>query len=89
MINTLQVLAILFGLWILLFTSRLQERQKLDWRRMEDAFFQYAVLTVASWYGQHFSLCQLPMHNLASETVAHVTETYHGLFMSHYSGELW
>ena len=67
---------------------RLQERQKLDRRRIEDAFFQYAILTVVSWYSQHFSLCQLPMHNMASETVTGITEKYHGLFMSHYSSKL-
>lgn len=61
---------------------RLQDRQRLDRRRIGDAFFQYAVLKVSAWYAPHFPLHQLPLHSSTSETPTKVTEVYHGMFMN-------
>jgi hypothetical protein len=48
--------------------SRLQERQRLD-RRIEDAYYQYAALRVASWYPDTFPLSDLPLHAATNETL--------------------
>lgn len=66
----------------------LHQRQKIDRRRIEDAFFQYAVLKAASWYPLHFDLEHLPLHAATPNTVAHFVEKYHGAFMNLYSGDV-
>lgn len=62
------------------------ERQKLDRRRIEDAFFQYAVLRAASWYPHHFRIECMPLHAETVNTVSKFTAVYHGAFMERYSG---
>lgn len=64
----------------------LNERQKLDRRRAEDAFFQYAILKAASWYPDYFNIQDLPLHASTMKTVTKFTEKYHGAFMDRYSG---
>ena len=61
----------------------LNERQKLDRRRAEDAFFQYAILT---WYPDYFNIQDLPLHASTMKTVTKFTEKYHEAFMDRYSG---
>ncbi len=65
----------------------LHERQKLDRRRVEDGYFQYALLKAASWYPGKFSLEDLPLHSSTVKTVALFTKIYHGVFMDKYSGD--
>lgn len=59
----------------------LRERQRLDRRRAEAAYFQYAVLRVASWYPERVPLATLPLHGSLESTLTKVTEQYHGVFM--------
>ena len=65
--------------------SLLTERQRVDRRRVEDAFFQYALLRAASWYSHHFSLSTLPLHNDTLDTLSKFTTVYHGAFMEKYA----
>lgn len=66
----------------------LKERQKVDRRRIEDAFFQFALLKAASWYPHKFDHSQLPLHANSTYTIAKFTEQYHGAFMEQYSGKV-
>ena len=66
----------------------LNERQKVDRRRIEDAVFQYALLTVASWYPEFLEPSKLPMHGQTTATIFDSTTVYHGAFMKRYSGML-
>ncbi len=59
----------------------LLERQKVDRRRIEDAFFQYAALRVASWYPAQFKDSALLLHSSTTATTAKMTTVYHGAFM--------
>ena len=58
----------------------------MDRRRVEDAFFQYAALRVASWYPEHFKLPILQFHAMTTMTISNMTTVYHGAFMRKYSG---
>lgn len=62
------------------------ERQKVDHRRIEDAFFQYALLTIQAMYPENIKLSDLPMHYNTSTTLINITATYHEAFMKRYSG---
>lgn len=66
--------------------SRLTERQKVDRRRVDDAFFQYAILRASSWYPHKFNLSSLPLHGDTRNTLSMFTTIYHGAFMEKYSG---
>jgi hypothetical protein len=68
--------------------SLLMERQKVDRRRVEDAFFQYALLRASSWYPRHFCIASMPLHADAMSTISKFTRVYHGVFMQRYSGVL-
>ena len=65
----------------------LDERQRVDRRRVEDAFFQFALLKAASWYPSIFNISKLPLHAKALETISNFTTVYHGAFMAKYSGK--
>ena len=56
----------------------------MDRRRVEDAFFQYAALWVASWYPEHFKLPILQFHAMKTMTINNMTTVYHGAFMRKY-----
>ena len=45
----------------------LNQRVKVDRRRIEEAFLQYALLRVASWYPEKLSLSCLPLHTKTIE----------------------
>ena len=51
----------------------------LDRRRIEDAFFQFAVLEVVQWYSGEFDTSKLQLHYNATSTIYNVTAIYHGL----------
>lgn len=53
--------------------------------RVEDAFFQYALLRAASWYSHCFTLSTLPLHNDTLDTLSKFTTVYHGAFMEKYA----
>lgn len=57
------------------------DRQRLDCRRVEDAYLQFATLRVCSWYPQHFDVGKLPLHSNTSNTLQQITSIYHGIFM--------
>ena len=48
---------------------RLKARHKLDRRRVEDAFFQFAVLRICSWYPDTFKSNNLVLHCSFDKTV--------------------
>ena len=58
----------------------------LDRRRIEDAFFQFAVLEVVQWYPGEFDTSKLQLHHNATSTIYNVTAIYHGLFMKKWAG---
>lgn len=60
------------------------KRQKLDRRRIESAFFQYAALRVASFHPDLFQTSKLPLHSETVNTIAEMTTVYHGVFMRKY-----
>jgi len=64
----------------------LTERQRVDRRRVEDAFFQYALLKTASWYPHRFDITHLAFHCGTTNTISKFTTIYHGAFMEKYSG---
>ena len=64
----------------------LMERQKVDCRRIEDAFFQYAVLITQAKYSEQFELSELPMHHDTSNTLITFTAKFHEDFMKRHSG---
>lgn len=66
--------------------SLLMERQKVDRRRIEDAFFQYAVLITQAEYSEHIELSDLPMHHDTSNTLITFTAKFHEAFMKRHSG---
>lgn len=47
---------------------KLMQRYQLDRRRIEDAYFQYAVLNVCSWYPEYFEIGTLALHNATDST---------------------
>lgn len=65
----------------------LLQRYWLDRRRIEDAFFQFAVLHVCSWYPEHLKTSCLPLHDAASNTILHITSQYHEIFTEKYSSK--
>jgi len=69
--------------------AALNERQKVDRRRIEDAVFQYALLEVTSWYDCLSDLSNKPMHVLTTATIFDSITVYHGAFMKRYSGNLF
>ena len=59
----------------------------MDRRRLQVAFFQYALLKVAAWYPNHVSINCLHLHEGLSETLMNMTPQFHKAFMDHYSGQ--
>lgn len=62
----------------------LMGRYQLDRRRVEDAFFQFALLRVCLWYPEHFKVSCLALHSATSSTILNITSQYHGMFMKKY-----
>ena len=75
-----------YNRWIYLM-YRLHEHQRLD--RIEDAYYQYTALKVASWYPDTFPLSYLPLHAATNETLPNMVRVYHRLFMEHYSSKIF
>ena len=65
--------------------SLLNDRIRVDRRRIEDSFFEYAILRAASWYPETFDLDKLPLHSEAKNTLSYFTTIYHGAFMAKYA----
>lgn len=64
----------------------LNERHKVDRRRVEDAFFQYTLLKAASWHPAYFDISHLPLHAKSLDTISEFSTVYHAAFMEKYSG---
>ena len=58
----------------------------MDRRRLEDAFFQYALLNVASWYPEHICQKDLHLHEGLSETLTNMTPVFQKAFTEKYAG---
>ena len=69
----------------LVYRLQLLRRQEMDRRRLEEAFFQYALLKVAAWY-KIKPLNELKMHSETCNTLAIVTPLFHNEFMKNYAG---
>lgn len=65
----------------------LLERHNLDRRRVEDAYYQFAVLRVCSWYPSNFQMKDLALHNSTSGTMQQMVTNFHGIFMEKYSSK--
>lgn len=59
----------------------------MDRRRLQEAFFQYALLKVASWYPKHIALEKLILHDGLSDTLLKVTPLFHNAFTEKYAGK--
>jgi len=70
------------------FISTLVERHKLDRRRVEDAYYQFSLLQVCSWYPEVFNITTLPFHGKVDLSIAKITSQYHDAFMEKYAGKL-
>ena len=68
--------------------SNIEERYKLDRRRVEASHMQYAVLQVTSWYPEVFSAKEVLMHSSIDETLISVVSLYHGAFMARNASKL-
>jgi hypothetical protein len=62
-------------------------REKLDRRRLLEAHFKYAILTVTLWYPELFQEPLVFLSNIR-ETLSHVTPEFQKAFHIHYSGML-
>lgn len=60
----------------------------MDRRRLQEAFFQYALLKVASWYPKHVDIEKLYLHDGLSDTLLNVTPHFHKALTENYTGEL-
>lgn len=67
------------------YRDMLLEQEKLDRGRTEAAFFQFAVLRVASRYPDLFQVSNLPPHNSLPDTLTKVAKDYCGAFMDIYA----
>ena len=67
---------------------RLQQRQYLDRRQVERAFFQYAALKVCLWYPTHFPIHRCTLHSGTDSTLRDLTPAYNDVFMDKYASEL-
>ena len=61
----------------------------MDRRRLQEAFFQYALLRVASWYPKHIVLEQLWLHDDLPKTLLNITPIFHKAFTEEYAGWLY
>jgi hypothetical protein len=69
------------------FCSTLESRQQMDRRRLEEAFLQYAVLRMASWY-QDVEANTLSFHDGLPDVLSSLMPTFLNKFMENYSGVL-
>ena len=67
--------------------GNLNERYRLDRRRIEDAYYQYALLRICSWYPNTFELNKLSFHHKVGDAILHIINLYHSAFMEKYSGK--
>ena len=75
-------------IYLLFMTSTgLDVRQCMDRRRLQEAFFQYALLRVASRYPKHIAVDKLYLHEGLSDTLLNVTALFHKVFTEKYAGQ--
>lgn len=67
-------------------SNSLESRQQLDRRHLEEAFMQYALLQVASWYPSSVSVERLHLHDELSSTLLKMTPQFHNAFIQKYAG---
>ena len=67
-------------------SNDLEARQRMERRRLEEAFLQYALLNVASWYPTQVHREELQLHDGLSESLLHITPLFHDAFITKYSG---
>jgi len=65
-----------------------QDRLKLDRRRLESAHLMYAAMNVAKWYPESFSGIQFESGNI-DKTTDELTPVYHFAFSKEYAGTLF
>ena len=68
------------------YSRDLESRQRMDRRRLEEAFLQYALLRVASWYPSDIGIEELHMHDGLSQTLLSATPLFHKAFIQKYAG---
>ena len=62
-------------------------RYSLDRRRVEDAYYQYALLHICSWYPSIIRIGDLPMHSNTADSIQSIVNLYHEAFMKKYFGK--
>lgn len=70
-----------------MFSNSLESRQQLDRRWLEEAFMQYALLRVDSWYPLSVNIEQLHLHDGLSQTLLKTTPMFHNAFIKNYASE--
>ena len=68
------------------YSTDLESRLRMDRRRLEEAFLQYALLKVAEWYPLDMSMHKLHLHDGLSQLLLQVTPSFHEAFTKKYSG---
>ena len=63
----------------------LNEREYLDRRSLENAYFQFAILKVASWYDR--KLVDIPLHGYTKRTLIKICNIHYEAFMNRHSGK--
>lgn len=64
----------------------LEERNRLDRRRLEDGHLQYAMLKVIAAYPERFSLKEISFKNIG-DALLRVTPTFHEAFTARFAGK--
>ena len=62
-------------------------RYSLDRRRVEDAYYQYALLRICSWYPSILRIEDLPLHSNTADSIQSIMNLYHEAFMRKYCGK--
>ena len=70
-----------------MFSNDLDSRQQLDRRRLEEAFMQYALLRVASWYQSSINIERLYLHDGLNQTLLNTTPLFHNAFIQRYASK--
>ena len=66
----------------------MEVRQRMERRRLEEAFLQYALLNVSSWYPSEVVRDDLHLHQGLSESLLRITPLFHDAFIAKHSGNV-
>ena len=62
------------------------ERQVMDRRRLEEAFMQYMILKICSWYPQDIPFNEVQLHGHLDKSLNKYAPIFHKAFSKNYAG---